>query len=328
MSILRVEGISVQEKTHTALHDVSFAQAAHQKLAVAGESGAGKSTLLQVVAGLVQPTAGTVHVDGRRVKGPHEVLVPGHPGVAYLSQHSELPHSLRVEQVLRYASRQPAAEAGALYELCRISHLLARRTDQLSGGERQRIALARLLLGAPRLLLLDEPFSNLDRAHKQQLKAVIEDIGEQLGISCILVSHDAADTLAWADELLVLQAGRLVQQGPPRQVYQQPVNEYTAGLLGDYNLLRGALATALARLAGLPPRRKPLLVRPEQLMLTESGLPGTVRAVRFLGSYSEADVQLKGGLVTVKVAGAEVAPGAAVAVSVAAGGAWYLEEAV
>ena len=324
MILLRVSGISVRESTHTALHDVSFTQQAGQKLAVVGESGAGKSTLLQVLAGLVQPTAGTVHFDGRRVKGPQEVLVPGHAGVAYLSQHSELPHSLRVEQVLRYASRQPATNAAALYELCHIGHLLARRTDQLSGGERQRIALARLLLGAPRLLLLDEPFSNLDRAHKQQLKAVIEDISGQLGITCLLVSHDAADTLAWADELLVLQAGQLVQQGSPRQVYQQPANEYTAGLLGDYNLLRGALATALARQAGLPPRRKPLLVRPEQLTLAESGLPGTVQAVRFVGSYSEVDVVLKGGRVTVKTTAAEVAPGAAVTVSVAVGGAWYL----
>ncbi|WBA40692.1 ABC transporter ATP-binding protein [Hymenobacter canadensis] len=324
MSLLQVAGISVQETSHTALQDISFTLPEGRRLAIAGETGAGKSTLLQVIAGLVQPTAGTVTFDGRRVRGPHDVLIPGHPGVAYLSQHSELPHSLRVEQVLRYASQRPAAEAEALYELCRIGHLLARRTDQLSGGERQRIALARLLLGAPRLLLLDEPFSNLDRAHKQQLKAVVEDIGAELDITCILVSHDPTDTLAWAEELLVLQAGRLVQQGAPRQVYQQPANEYTAGLFGDYNLLTGALATALAQQAGLKPRRKPLLVRPEALQLLPSGpgLAGTVRAVRFVGSYSEVEVALKGGRLTVKTAAPTVAPGEAV--TVVASAAWYL----
>ncbi|AII52443.1 hypothetical protein N008_10705 [Hymenobacter sp. APR13] len=321
---MQVAGISVQESSHTALQDISFELPEGRRLAIAGETGAGKSTLLQVIAGLVQPTAGTVTFDGRRVHGPHDVLIPGHPGVAYLSQHSELPHSLRVEQVLRYASQRPAAEAEALYELCRIGHLLARRTDQLSGGERQRVALARLLLGAPRLLLLDEPFSNLDRAHKQQLKAVLEDIGAELDLTCILVSHDPTDTLAWAEELLVLQAGRLVQQGAPRQVYQQPANEYTAGLFGDYNLLTGALATALAQQAGLKPRRKPLLVRPEALQLHPEGpgLAGTVRAVRFMGSYSEVDVTLKGGHLTVKTAAPTLTPGEAV--TVAASAAWYL----
>ncbi|WBO83644.1 ABC transporter ATP-binding protein [Hymenobacter yonginensis] len=324
MSLLQVAGISVQESSHTALQDISFALPEGRRLAIAGETGAGKSTLLQVVAGLVQPTAGTITFDGRRVRGPHDVLIPGHPGVAYLSQHLELPHSLRVEQVLRYASQRPAAEAQALYELCRIGHLLARRTDQLSGGERQRVALARLLLGAPRLLLLDEPFSNLDRAHKQQLKAVLEDIGAELDLTSILVSHDPTDTLAWAEELLVLQAGRLVQQGAPQQVYQQPANEYTAGLFGDYNLLTGALAAALAQQAGLKPRRKPLLVRPEALQLNPEGpgLAGTVRAVRFMGSYSEVDVALKSGCLTVKTAAPTVAPGEAVTVGAAA--AWYL----
>ncbi|QNH62751.1 ATP-binding cassette domain-containing protein [Hymenobacter sediminicola] len=328
MSLLRVSGISLQERGDFALQHISFQQREFEKLAIAGETGAGKSTLLQVVAGLAQPQAGTVLFDGQRVKGPQEVLVPGHPGVAYLSQHSELPHSLRVEQVLRYASKLPAAESQKLYELCRIGHLLERRTDQVSGGERQRIALARLLLSSPKLLLLDEPFSNLDRGHKQLLKTVIDDIGEQLRLTCILVSHDPADTLSWADTLLVLQQGQLVQQGPPRQVYAQPTNEYVAGLFGDYNLLRGAAATAFAELAGLAPRRKPLLIRPESLRLlpasTEAAVPGTVRAVRFFGSYSEVEVALLRTRVTAKTAATDLPVGAAVGVALAPAGAWYL----
>ncbi|SHL24735.1 ABC transporter ATP-binding protein [Hymenobacter psychrotolerans] len=328
MSLLRVSEISLQERGDFALQHISFQQQEFEKLAIAGETGAGKSTLLQAVAGLAQPQAGTITFDGRRVKGPQEVLVPGHPGVAYLSQHSELPHSLRVEQVLRYASKLPAAESQKLYEVCRISHLLERRTDQVSGGERQRIALARLLLSSPKLLLLDEPFSNLDRGHKQLLKAVIDDIGEELRLTCILVSHDPADTLSWADTLLVLERGRLVQQGPPRQVYAQPATEYVAGLFGDYNLLRGAAATALADLAGLPPRRKPLLIRPENLLLTTESaphtLPATVRAVRFFGSYSEVDVALLRTRLTVKTASTDLMPGRAVGVALAPAGAWYL----
>ncbi|MBX0289182.1 ABC transporter ATP-binding protein [Hymenobacter sp. HSC-4F20] len=323
MSLVTVAGISLQEKDAVVLHDISFTQEPHQKVAIAGETGAGKSSLLQSIAGLVQPTGGTVHVDGRRVKGPFEQLVPGHPGVAYLSQQFELPKFLRVEQVLRYASKRPAAEAQHLYEVCRISHLLERPTNQLSGGERQRIALARLLLSSPRLLLLDEPYSNLDRGHKQLLKVVLQDVSEQLGVTCTLISHDPQDTLSWADTILVLQQGRLVQQGPPRQIYQQPSSEYVAGLFGDYLLLRGQLAAALATLAGVKPRRKPLLLRPEQLTLLPpgaGGLPGTVTDVRFFGSYSEVDVALAGGRVTVKATAPPVARGEAVAVAAL----WYL----
>ncbi|QKG54496.1 ATP-binding cassette domain-containing protein [Hymenobacter sp. BRD67] len=105
-----------------------------QKLALTGESGAGKSTLLQIIAGLVEPSTGEVRIAGSKVRGPAVALVPGHPGVAYLSQKSDLPKFLRVEQVLQYASKRPVAETQALFKLCRIDQLLGRRTDQLSGA--------------------------------------------------------------------------------------------------------------------------------------------------------------------------------------------------
>lgn len=333
MELLTVAGISLVENGTTVLQNIYFSQQAGQKLALAGESGTGKSTLLQVVAGLIQPSAGEVRVQGRRVRGPAETLVPGHPGVAYLTQNSALPHSLRVEQVLRYANKRPAAEAQALYELCRIDHLADRRTDQLSGGEQQRVALARLLLAAPELLLLDEPFSNLDRVHKRQLQAIIEKLGTRLGITCLLVSHDPADTLAWADEILVLRRGQIVQQGPPAQLYRQPMNEYTAALFGDYNLVSGADRRALLSAADGPRKRKPaekmLLIRPEQLQLGaagSAGLVGTVRAVRYFGSHYEVDVALPASLVRVRVGPGALAfaPGDAVAVTVVAGGGWEM----
>ncbi len=328
MDLLTVSGISLADQGNRGLREVSFSQLAHQKLALAGESGAGKSTLLQVIAGLVQPSAGEVRVAGRRVRGPAETLVAGHAGVAYLPQNSALPHALRVGQVLRYASQRPAAEAQGLYVLCRIDHLLARRTDELSGGEQQRVALARLLLGAPRLLLLDEPFSNLDRVHKRQLQAILAALGERLAITCLLVSHDPADTLAWADEILVLRRGRLVQQGPPERIYRQPADEYTAALFGDYSLVRGADRRALAPAAGPQGAGAALLVRPEQFRLGpagDGGLPGTVRAVRFAGSYYELEIELPQTTVRARAGATALAPGDAVYVSVAAGGGWDIE---
>lgn len=326
MVLVEVSEVSFAERGITVLYPLSFRQLQGQKLALAGESGSGKSTLLQLIAGLVQPSTGEIRIAGSRVRGPAVALVPGHPGVAYLSQRSDLPKFLRVAQVLQYASKRPAGEAQTIYTLCRIDHLLDRRTDELSGGEQQRVALARLLLGAPRLLLLDEPFSNLDRVHKQMMRGIIEQLGQQLGITCLLVSHDAADTLSWADELMVLQQGRVVQRGTPTEIYNHPVNEYTAALFGDYNLVIGNEAQQLAPTL-LPVG--PLMVRPEQLRLAAigQGLPGIVQAIRFFGSFYEIAIQLTKNTVRLRTATIEgVAPGQEVSIELMTGGGWVLAQ--
>jgi len=326
MALLEVTSISFEERGVQVIRPLSFAQRAGQKLALVGESGAGKSTLLQLIMGMVQLGSGEIWVAGSRVRGPEEALVPGPPGAAYLSQKSDLPKFLRVEQVLGYASKRPAAEAHSLYKLCRIDHLLARRTDQLSGGEQQRVALARLLLGQPQLLLLDEPFSNLDRVHKRQLQAIIEEVGTRLGITCLLVSHEATDVLGWADEILVLRRGQLVQRGTPEALYKEPVDEYVAALLGDYNLVRGADRHSLApNVAG----SGALLVRPEQVRLgppEANGLLGAVLAVRFLGSYYELAVRLGTTQLRARVFETDYAVGQEVRVQVAPGTTWLLPE--
>ena len=248
MDLLQVVGVSKRLGTGVEIGAISFTQQKGQKLALAGATGSGKSTLLKVIAGLLQPDAGSVWLEGQRVRGPLETLVPGHPGIAYLSQHFELWNNYRVGEILSYANDLSDEEAGALYAMCRIGHLLGRRTDQLSGGERQRIALARLLVKPPQLLLLDEPYSNLDRTHKEVLRAVVRDIAERTGISCILVSHDPQDVLSWADEILVLERGvDLIQKATPERIYRQPVDEYTVGLFGKYNLVDSTLAARLGR---------------------------------------------------------------------------------
>lgn len=326
MAFLTVSGIRLEEEGNTVLQDISFTQQPFQKLALAGESGAGKSTLLQIIAGFIQPAAGEVVFEGKKVIGPADKLVPGHKGIAYLSQHYELPPYLRVEQVLRYANTLSEAEAELLYEVCRIDHLGNRKTDHLSGGERQRIALARLLTSSPQLLLLDEPFSNLNLTHKHILKSVIRDIGEKLRITCLLVSHDPLDTLSWADEILVLKQGRLVQQGPPEQIYRQPVDAYTAGLFGEYNLIPPAVAAAFGSLAGGAVNGKSLLLRPENIKLgadESQSLPGKVQAVRFFGSHYEVEVLVAGNLVTVRMGEGGWEQGETVSVSLTAE-VWYV----
>jgi ABC-type sugar transport system ATPase subunit len=317
------------------LQGISFTQAPLQKIAIAGATGSGKTTLMKIIAGLIQADTGEVFFENKRVKGPAGQLIPGFPGIAYLSQHFELRNNYRVEEILEYANRLPAAEK--LYEICRIGHLLRRRTDQLSGGERQRIALARLLSTSPRLLLLDEPYSNLDPEHRNNLKAVVREIGEKLNITCMLVSHDPVDSLSWADEILVLEQGRMVQKDKPERIYRQPANEYTAGLFGGYNVLTPPQAVLF--------QVKPGIFRPEDFklrgegeggvmgegkggvpgegaVLGEGGMPGgkgvtgEVGRVSFAGRCNEVEVVLPGFQITVSVQDGRYAKGDRVSISI------------
>ena len=211
--LLQVLRLSKQFENSWIVKDVDFVQKKYQKIVIAGETGSGKSTLLKMIGGLIQPDAGSIFFENKPVEGPDEKLVAGHPKIAYLSQHFELPKFLRVEQVLNYANSLSIKEASSIYTICQINHLLYRKTDQLSGGEKQRIAIARLLISKPKLLLLDEPYSNLDMMVKEILKSVINNIMKKLRITCILVSHDPVDSLSWADEILVMKDGKVIQQG-------------------------------------------------------------------------------------------------------------------
>lgn len=314
MHLLSVSGLSKKLQDNPVVRRVSFVQQPLQNIGIAGETGSGKSTLLKMIAGLVQPDEGVAYFMQQQIKGPDEKLIPGHPGIAYLSQHYELRNHYRVEELLAYANELEDSEAAALYDVCRIGHLLKRRTDQLSGGEKQRIALARLLVTNPRLLILDEPFSNLDLIHKKILKEVIGDIRERLQLSCLLASHDPTDILSWADELLVLKDGQIVQQGSPQQLYDNPVSEYVAGLLGSYNLVPQPLAAVFASVFGAEEEGR-MLVRPEHFRLAEPGgktLSGTVTGVAFRGSYTELSVALDNYLVSVITTGRPIGKGSIV----------------
>lgn len=279
--LLEVTKVGFVDARGFKLHGISFNQLAGKRIAISGETGSGKSTLLKIIAGLEQPTAGTVLFEGVPVKGPKDRLVPGHPGIAYLPQYFELPKSLRVEQVLDYANKLSPNQASRLFRLCRISHLLKRKTNELSGGERQRVALCRLLIGNPKLLLLDEPYSNLDLIVKTTLKQVIRDVSEQLDITCILVSHDPDDTLPWAEHILILRNGRVVQTGNAETIYRLPKTEYVAGLFGEYNLI----SVKQAKQLGLQ-EKPPIVLRPDRLRVKKSrGGDGIVTQCDFMGSY-------------------------------------------
>jgi len=301
MCLLKVSGISKLEGGSLVLTDVGFTQERLQKVAIAGETGSGKSTLLKIIAGLVQPASGIIMFENKRVEGPEEKLMPGHKGIVYLSQQFELPNNYKVDEVLHYENKLPEDEAETIYEVCRIKPLMKRRTDQLSGGERQRIAIARLLITAPKLLLLDEPYSNLDMIHKNILKMVIRDIGERLEITSILISHDPLDLLSWADEIMVMKDGEIVQKGTPAEVYRHPVNEYVAGLFGKYNLINSRQYQDGLKTDG-GEIKHPVFIRPEDIKIVPGKhvLKGTVKEVVFLGNSYEIELIVADDLITIK----------------------------
>ncbi|HUC81512.1 MAG TPA: ABC transporter ATP-binding protein [Flavisolibacter sp.] len=302
MALLEVAGVSKIEEGEAVVNNISFAQAQGQKLAIAGATGSGKTSLLKMIAGLATVTSGAVFFAGERVKGPDERLLPGHPSIAYLSQYFELRNHYRVKDFLSMASKVSEAEAADIYRLCRIEPFLERWTHQLSGGEKQRIALARLLITAPKLLLLDEPFSNLDPFHKRVLKTVIEELSNASNITCMLVSHDPVDTLSWADEILILKKGELVQKASPQEVYVNPVDEYAAALLGRYNHFDEQTAKAFSAFAKAEVKS---FVRPEKLCFVSAGkgVEATVKQVRFMGGYYEVEAMVQGQTVFVHTMG-------------------------
>lgn len=323
MSLLCVSRVSKREESRFLLSDISFTQKVDQKIAIAGETGSGKSTLLKAIAGLVQPDSGEVLFEQQKVLGPDERLIPGHKLIAYLSQQFELPRFYTVENILNYENRLSPDEATAIYEVCQITHLLNRDTEQLSGGEKQRIGLARALIKSPKLLLLDEPFSNMDMIHKVVLKEVIQDVYERLNVNCILVSHDPLDTISWADTLLIMKDGKIIQEGSPWQIYKQPNSEYAGALLGSYNLIHPS--ELFASLPGIALKGKSLFIRPESFKIVENGvMKGVVRDVRFFGSYYDIDVQLDQILITVRSVTCNTGKGSQLSLSLSQDDVWYI----
>ena len=273
--------------------------------ALVGGSGSGKTTLLRLLAGLEEADSGNTLFRREAVKGPADQLIPGHREIRLVHQHFELAHRLsvydNVAQKLRHLHRdEQNAQTSELLEVCRLSHLRNQKVEALSGGEKQRLALARTLAEEPALLLLDEPFSNLDPVLKEEIKEELFAYIRRQGIAAILVSHDPKDALSLADTLWVLEDGRLLQKGTPGELYYQAFSPEVARLFGKVNTcLKEELAPhlkgeALAFLQGVP--NKSLLgFRPEALQPANGGRPhlqARVLETYFHGALTEVKVLL------------------------------------
>lgn len=296
--MLEVNGLNKRVSEIFSLSEVSFIQQPGERLAIAGSSGSGKSTLLQLLAGHQAPDRGSIHLNGKRVLGPHEQLIPGHPELAYLPQHCDLPHHYFVHELFSYANQWDAQMGKDLFAWCRIDHLMNRRHQEISGGEKQRIALALLLISSPQWLLLDEPFSHLDAINKAILQQVLLEVSQRLSITCLLCSHHPEDIFSWAERLLVIRDGKLIADDTPMSLYSIPPDTYVAGLLGEFQLISVEHAHFWQLRERLSDPQIHRLVRPEQIFFSlqshSRALPCKILYSRFAGKGRWYDVDCEG----------------------------------
>ena len=289
--MLEIRDVTVRFDDVAAVHDVSLALPSGEVLAVLGPSGSGKSTLLRAVAGLEPLDSGRVVYDGKDL-----AAVPTHRrGFALMFQDGQLfPHRSVAGNVgyplrlRRTPSRRVHRRVAELLELVGLPGYGDRSTTGLSGGERQRVALARALAVEPRLLLLDEPLSALDRGLRERLAHDLREILVAAGTTALLVTHDQEEAFVVADRMALMRAGRLVQSGSVADVWREPVDAEAARFLGYATVLEGAGARAVLAAAGatspggaLALRRSALRFRPDGSLrgrvLSARATPGVVR---------------------------------------------------
>jgi putative spermidine/putrescine transport system ATP-binding protein len=318
---LSLHGVTKRYEGAPAVDDLTLSARPGEFLFLLGPSGCGKTTTLRIVAGFVRPDAGEV-----RIRGHDVARVPPYRrrvGLVFQS-YALFPHLTVAENVafglrMRHVGRAEIRErVKRALELVQLHGLDERLPRQLSGGQQQRVALARATVIEPDILLLDEPFSNLDQRLRQDLRQEVRGLQRRLGITSVFVTHDQEEALSMADRIALMRGGRLEQVGTPDELYEQPASPFVATFLGDCNVFRGTCegsdgGTAWLRTAdgtrvrGLPGTPAPTagsavvgLVRPERMRLTEANtavntLGGVIDAVVYRGGGRRYVVRLPGG---------------------------------
>ena len=301
MSSIELRDISKSWGQTVALHAVDLRIEAGTFCVLLGPSGCGKSTTLRIVAGLESATSGTVHIDGRDVTA----LPPAQRGIAMVFQNYALfPHLSVADNITfglsvrKTSATETASRLDQVATLLGLQKLLQRRPSQLSGGQQQRVALGRALVAQAKVCLMDEPLSNLDAQLRQEMRSELRELQQQLGLTVVYVTHDQTEAMSMADQVVLLNQGRVEQVGAPRDLYTRPASAFAARFIGTppMNLvaLQGDRIDGSEVGAGLSAAT--LGVRPESISLRDDdgGIPATVRGVEYLG----ADLVLRCGVGT------------------------------
>lgn len=320
---VRLEGVVKRYGASAALAGVSLEIREGELFTLLGPSGCGKTTTLRILAGFTEPDEGEVYFDETRVRG----VPPAERGVGIVFQNYALWPHMTVFDNVAYGLRLrklPAEEirrrVRAVLEQVGLVGLEDRSPGQLSGGQQQRVAVARALVLNPRLLLLDEPLSNLDAKVRARLRSEIRKLQQSLRITTVYVTHDQEEAMVISDRIAVMREGRVVQVGTPVELYDHPADLFVADFVGTNNLVPGTVAgshdgwveleTPVGMLKGKaagtvqPGQRAVLAVRPEVLDLGDGpaaavSMPGTVLLTQYLGSLVRYEVEVPGGCVLV-----------------------------
>jgi multiple sugar transport system ATP-binding protein len=286
-----------QETQVSGISNISFTIKSGDIVAIIGESGSGKSTLLKCIYGLLKPDEGEILLNGKKVLGPDEQLIPGNAEMKMVTQDFSLNIYAKVyDNIASMLSNTDVAakqaKTLAMMERLHITKLKDKKITELSGGEQQRVAIAKALISNTKVLLLDEPFSQVDSLLKNQLRADIKRLAKETGLTIILVSHDPTDGLFLADQLLILKQGQLLQNDRPEIIYQNPSHLYTTQILGNAVILNAQQANEL----GLKTEKQNVVFYPEwvELKSTWNSRRFEVKEVYYKGFYDELLLERNG----------------------------------
>lgn len=340
---VQIDGVSKSFSGVTALEPVSLKIRKGEFLTLLGPSGCGKTTLLNLIAGFLEADSGELFINSELVTQvpPHQreigIVFQNYALFPHMSVAQNVAYGLRTRRVPKAEIAERVRETLALVKL---EDFADRRPRQLSGGQQQRVALARALVIRPRVLLLDEPFSALDRNLRTAMQVELKEIQSRLGLTTVFVTHDQSEALSMSDRIAVMSRGRIRQIGSPTEIYDSPQNHFVSTFVGDANLFSATLVETDGKKVSLNvgetrlplttyqdelPAAGPvtLFVRPEQCRLSAAGqdgaIPATVALSVYQGSYAEMHLDCptaEGGRVMLRVPAAEALPvGTAVSIA-------------
>jgi len=324
---LRVSGLRVRYGTAEVVRDVSFSVSRGEMVTLLGPSGCGKTTILRCIAGLVDPVAGLVEVEGETLTHqPRGISVPPERrGLAMVFQSYAIWPHMSVKENVAYGLRARKiardvidARVKDVLGLVGLGGMESRPATQLSGGQQQRVALARAIVLEPRILLLDEPLSNLDAKLREVMRVELRGLQKRLGITSVYVTHDQAEAMALSDRLIVIREGVIEQEGIPLDIYYNPATPFVANFVGRSNLISHTVVeTEIGKLLCRPSHRFEagtdviVCVRPESLRIglpSNGSIKGRVAYKSHQGEMIEYHVEVGGYTVKARVFGTELLP--------------------
>ena len=283
--MLTVKNISFTYIENPVIENMSFEIAKGQNIAIIGESGCGKSTLLKLLYGLYNLDNGEIFYYDNPILGPKYNLIPGEDYIKYLAQDFDLMPYITVEEnVGKFLSniykKEKKARVQELLDMVEMTEFAKVKAKYLSGGQQQRVALARVLALEPEILLLDEPFSQIDSFRKNSLRRNLFNYFKKKQITCIIATHDSNEALSFSDETIVLQNGKLIAKGNSRELYDNPPNYYIASLFGEVNEFKKS------HFMDSDETDETLFLYPHQLKVVEEGkMKAIVKQCYFKGSH-------------------------------------------